>query len=286
MKTPVLCLFVHFWLPLLGKAAPKPEWIELSYQFNNETIYWPTSLAFKHVRLSENFTAAGFYYSAYDIITAEHGGTHIDSPRHFAENRWTTDQIPLDRLIGPAIKIDVSSKAAENRDYQVMPSDLEAWEDKNGKIPDDIILLLFFDWGRRWPDKLTYLGTDTNDTSLLHFPGIHPNASRWLVKNRKIKLIGVDTASIDYGQSTLYESHQILYERNIPGLENVAHMDKLPTKGFTLYAAPMFITGGSGGPCRIFARLDKEDCTVNAAIRPKSVNTFLVTTVFMFVIYL
>ena len=116
--------------------------------------------------------------------------------------------------------------------------------------------------------------------------GIHPNASRWLVENRKIKLIGVDTASIDYGQSTLYESHQILYERNIPGLENVAHMDKLPIKGFTLYAAPMFITGGSGGPCRIFARLDKEDCTVNAAIRPKSVNTFLVTTVFMFVIYL
>lgn len=52
-----------------------------------------------------------------------------------------------------------------------MPSDLEAWEDKNGKIPDDIILLLFFDWGKRWPDKLTYLGTDTNDTSLLHFPG-------------------------------------------------------------------------------------------------------------------
>ena len=59
----------------------------------------------------------------------------------------------------------------QNRDYQVMPSDLEAWEDKNGKIPDDIILLLFFDWGKRWPDKLTYLGTDTNDTSLLHFPG-------------------------------------------------------------------------------------------------------------------
>ena len=97
--------------------------------------------------------------------------------------------------------------------------------------------------------------------------GIHPNASRWLVKNRKIKLIGVDTASIDYGQSTLYESHQILYERNIPGLENVAHMDKLPIKGFTLYATPMFITGGSGGSCRIFARLDKEDYTVNAAIK-------------------
>lgn len=113
MWTPVLCLFVQFWLPLLGKAAPKPEWIELSYQFNNETISWPTSLAFKHIRLSEQFTAAGYYFSAYDISTAEHGGTHIDSPRHFAEDKWTTDQIPLDRLIGQAIKIDMSSKAAQ-----------------------------------------------------------------------------------------------------------------------------------------------------------------------------
>ena len=89
--------------------------------------------------------------------------------------------------------------------------------------------------------------------------GIHPNASRWLVKNRKIKLVGIDTASIDYGQSKFYETHQILYKENIPGLESVANMDKLPAKGFTLYTAPMFITGGSGGPCRIFAHLDEND---------------------------
>ena len=89
--------------------------------------------------------------------------------------------------------------------------------------------------------------------------GIHPNASRWLVKNRKIKLVGIDTPSLDNGQSKTYESHRILLKENIPGLENVAHMDKLPAKGFTLYAAPMFITGGSGGPCRIFARLDDEN---------------------------
>ena len=73
MKTSVLCLFVHFWLPLLGKAAPKREWIELSYQFNSETIYWPNSLAFKHIRLSENFIAAGFYYSAYDSVLLNMG---------------------------------------------------------------------------------------------------------------------------------------------------------------------------------------------------------------------
>ena len=88
-----------------------------------------------------------------------------------------------------------------------------------------------------------------------------------MVKNRKVKLVGIDTPSIDYGQSTQYESHRILYAKNIPGLENVAHMDKLPAKGFTVYAAPMFIAGGSGGPCRIFARLDDKKCTVNAGDR-------------------
>ena len=89
--------------------------------------------------------------------------------------------------------------------------------------------------------------------------GFHPNSSRWLVKNRKVKLVGVDTPSLDYGQSKQFESHQIFSEENIPGLENVAHMDKLPPKGATLFAAPMFISGGSGGPCRIFARLEKTD---------------------------
>ena len=88
------------------------------------------------------------------------------------------------------------------------------------------------------------------------FAGIHANASRWLVKNRSIKLVGIDTASLDYGQTKMFESHQILNKDNIPGLENVANMHQLPAKGFTVYAAPMFISGGSGGPCRVFALLD------------------------------
>ncbi|XP_068672815.1 isatin hydrolase-like [Montipora foliosa] len=260
-----LCLCAILCTPLFVDAMPaKSEWIELSYPFNNDTIYWPTVMSFHHTITFANFTEDGYYLSSYDISASEHGGTHIDSPSHFAFKKWTTDQIPLDTLIGPAVKIDVSSKAARSPDYQLMPSDLEAWEETHGRIPDDVILLVFNDWGKYWPDKRTFLGTDTKNTSLLHFPGIHPDASRWLVDNRKIKMVGIDTPSIDFGQSTLYESHRILYAENIPGLENVAHMDKLPVKGFTVYAAPMFISDGSGGPCRIFARLDDNGCTVNA----------------------
>lgn len=107
-----LVLSAMFCLQALGVPL-KLEWIELSYPFNNETIYWPTSLTFKHTKVFDGFTDDGLYVSKYDISGAEHGGTHLDAPSHFGKGKWTADEIPLDRLIGPAIKIDISSKAAE-----------------------------------------------------------------------------------------------------------------------------------------------------------------------------
>ncbi|HEX4899203.1 MAG TPA: cyclase family protein, partial [Pyrinomonadaceae bacterium] len=90
----------------------------------------------------------------------------------------------------------------------------------------------------------------------LHFPGLHPDTARWLVTNRSIKAIGLDTASIDFGQSIKFESHQILFEKDIPAFENVANLDKLPARGFSVVALPMKIKGGSGGPLRIIALLN------------------------------
>ncbi|KAJ7373581.1 hypothetical protein OS493_011186 [Desmophyllum pertusum] len=156
MKT-ILAFCAFFCFPLLGESLKSP-WIDLSYPYNNETIGWPTATDFKHIKVFENITAAGFYLAMYDISVSEHGGTHLDAPSHFAKGKWTLDQIPLDRLIGPAIKIDISSKAAKNADAQMTPSDLQAWEEKHGKIPDDVILLVFTDWGKYWPDKKKYLG--------------------------------------------------------------------------------------------------------------------------------
>ena len=118
----------------------------------------------------------------------------------------------------------------------------------------------------------------------ISFQGIHPSTCRWLINNRKVKLVGIDTASIDHGQSSQFESHRILYAENIPGLENVAHMDKLPAKGFTVYAAPMFIAGGSGGPCRVFAHLDANRCMVNLVDGLKSLNGFLWAVLVLYVL--
>ena len=110
----------------------------------------------------------------------------------------------------------------------------------------------------RWPDKKSYLGTDQKGPEAvkdLRFPGLHPDAAKWLVENRKFRAVGIDTASIDHGQSTDFQSHVTLMTNNIPAFENVADMSRLPAKGFHVVAFPMKIKGGSGGPLRIAALL-------------------------------
>lgn len=235
--------------------------IDLSYPFDANTVYWPTAEAFHLEKDFEGTTEKGYYYSAYRYSAAEHGGTHIDAPVHFARGRNSVDEIPLDRLMGPAIVIDVNKQCAKDRDYLVTEADLANWEKLNGRIAAGAILFLRTGFGRFYPDRKKYLGTEERGAAAvanLHFPGLHPNAARWLVKNRTIKAIGLDTASIDYGQSTLFESHRILFERNVPAFENVANLHRLPIKGFSVIALPMKIGRGSGGPLRIVAILPRQ----------------------------
>lgn len=236
------------------------EWVDLSHDFSADTVYWPTAEPFKLSTVAAGQTDAGYYYSAYQFSASEHGGTHIDAPVHFAESRDTVDHIPLTRLIGPAIKVDVSAKASADRDYLVSIADFEGWETQNGTIPNDSIVLLQTGWSEHWNDRMKYLGTDkrgVEGVAELHFPGLAPDAARWLTENRRIKAIGLDTASIDYGQSKLFESHRILMGENIPAFENVANLNRLPTKVALVIAMPMKIRGGSGGPLRIIALVDR-----------------------------
>lgn len=230
--------------------------IDMSYDFSNETLYWPTSETFKFDTVFAGKTDKGYYYSAYKFCAAEHGGTHLDAPIHFAEGRRSVDEIPLEQLMGSAVKIDVSKKALSNRDYLISAADISEWEAANGKIPDKAIVLFYTGYGQYWPDAVKYLGTDKRGeagVAELHFPGLQPQAADWLVKNRKINAVGLDTPSIDYGQSITFESHVILLGQNIPVFENVANIDKLPVTGSQVIALPMKIKGGSGGPLRIIA---------------------------------
>ncbi len=240
----------------IAEELSEGRWIDLTYDFSDKTLYWPTANGFKLDTAFNGITPGGFYYSAYNYCAAEHGGTHLDAPVHFAKGKWATDEIPLEKLIGDAVVIDVSDKALTNADYLLTVGDIEAWEKANGKLKDDIILFFRTGYGSFYPDAKKYLGTDERGAEAvakLHFPAIDPVAADWLVKNRKIKAVGLDVASVDYGQSKDFKTHQILYSQNIPGFENVANLDKLPIKGAFIIALPMKIKGGSGGPLRIIA---------------------------------
>ena len=229
------------------------RWVDLTHSFGESTIYWPTDTAgFQFDELAFGMTEGGWFYSSYAFATAEHGGTHLDAPIHFAEGRLTADRIPLSGLMGPAAVVDVTASA--NPDYLVTAADLQGWEASHGELPDGGILLIRTGWGDRWDDREAYLGTPLTGPEAipeLHFPGLDPDAAQWLVDNRGIVAIGIDTPSIDRGQSTDFRSHVILYSENLAGFENVANLDQLPEAGAFVVALPMKIEGGSGGPLRI-----------------------------------
>lgn len=235
---------------------PQGKWIDLTHDFSSDTVYWPTGDGFELETVFDGTTDKGYYYAANKYTAEEHGGTHIDAPRHFAEGKQTLDEIPLESLTGSAVVIDVSKKAASDPDYQIGIEDFTEWESVNGKIPGDSIVLLNTGYAKYWPDRVKYMGTDKKGQEAvreLHFPGLDPAAAKWLTENRDISAIGLDTPSIDYGQSRLFESHRILFSENIPAFENVANLDRLPPKGAYIVALPMKIKGGSGGPLRIVA---------------------------------
>jgi kynurenine formamidase len=231
------------------------SWIDLTHSFSGSTIYWPTdTLGFGHEELSYGKTPGGWFYSSYRFSGAEHGGTHLDAPIHFAEGRQAVDAIPLSNLIGPAALVDVSDRA--HPDYLVSVADLEGWEADHGRIPPGAILLVRTGWGDRYGDRDAYLGTHLTGPEAvpeLHFPGLAPEAAQWLVDERDIAAFGLDTPSVDFGQSTDFRTHVILYAQNIAGLENVANLDRLPASGSFVVALPMKIEEGSGAPLRIVA---------------------------------
>jgi kynurenine formamidase len=232
--------------------------VDLSHAFDEHTIYWPTEEGFAHLEGTAGVTEKGYYYEAHSYRVPEHGGTHIDAPAHFWKGGRSVDQIPVERLIGPGIVVDVSAACATFRDHQVTVAELQSWEARHGQIPVGAIVLLRTGFGRHWPDRFKYLGTAERGpgaVAKLHFPGLHPEAATWLTKARRIGAIGLDTASIDYGQSTLFESHVALFSAGVPALENVADLEGLPETGFVVLALPMKIRRGSGAPTRVIAIL-------------------------------
>lgn len=188
------------------QAAGQPEisasrLVDLTHPFNDRTLYWPTSpTGFQLQQISHGPAPGGWFYAANSFCAPEHGGTHLDAPVHFSEKGLTADRLPMENLVGAAVVLDISAQAARDPDYRLSPDDVAAFEKAHGAIRPGTIVLLRTGWGRRWPDRKSYLGDDTpGDASRLHFPSFGEAAGRLLVEERKVAALGADVASIDYG---------------------------------------------------------------------------------------
>ncbi|MDP3938073.1 MAG: cyclase family protein [Deltaproteobacteria bacterium] len=235
------------------------ELVDLTHPFESRTIYWPTAASgFELTQLAHGHTDAGYFYAANAFRAPEHGGTHLDAPEHFGEGKQTVDELPLDQLIAPAVVIDVSARAAQDHDYRLSAADVLAFEKMHGRIAPGTLVILRTGWSRRWPDRKAYLGDDTpGDASKLHFPAFGESAAKLLVTERRVAGLGVDSASLDHGPSKDFIVHQIAATGNVPGLENLTNLEKLPPTGAVIIALPMKIAGGSGAPVRAIAILPR-----------------------------
>lgn len=240
----------------MAACAPVPsgQLVDLTHAFDQDTVYWPNNRPFLWERTDWGMTSGGYWYASASFSASEHGGTHMDAPIHFGQGRRTVDQIPVEHLTGPAVVIDVRSQCGKQADYELTVEDLLAWESRHGRIPDSAIVLMLSGWGSRWPDRQRYLGSSTpDDPRTLHFPGFSKNAADFLVTQRAVRGLGIDTASIDPGRSSDFPVHQVIGHADVYALENVAELERLPPRGATLWALPIKIKGGTGGPVRIVA---------------------------------
>lgn len=253
-----LTAFFLFQIPTTGDVR-EGSILDMTYHFGNDSVYWPTGKSFKSERVFWGINDAGWWYASNDYGANEHGGTHVDAPIHFAKNGRTIDQIPLDEWIGPAVKIDVTKQCEKNRDYRLTVDDIKHFEKKYGPIPGGAWVLMYTGIGTRYyPDKKKVLGTDKTGKEAVHvlsFPGFSVESAEFLVKERKIRGIGLDTPSIDYGKSKDFPVHRVICEADKLAIENIANLDNMPANRAFLYAIPIPIKNGTGAPARVFAIL-------------------------------
>lgn len=272
--SPRLMVVVAVAATLLPFAAS--ELVELSYTYNDDAPTSPRLREFEHDLVRKGKNKINLWVELYEICASEHAGTHINAPRHNNEHGWTVEAIPTSRLWRiPAVVIDVSKTIQQKRlkNYEVNQKDLTDWEKQHGIIPDGALVFIHTGWGRMVNNKWSYAGLDQNNN--LNFPGIGKGGAEWLANHGKnnshttgIVGVGIDTLSLDKGQSVRMPAHAALFASNIYGLENVANLDKLPAVGSYVTVMPMRIKGGTGAPARIIAEVGEGPTGLAPTLRP------------------
>ena len=211
---------------------------------------FPTYFGVSGLEITDRFTYAKEKLNLKVWTVNEHTGTHIDSPFHFSEKGWTVDLIPVENLVCPLCVIDIATRAQDDPDAQLTPDDIRAWESAHGPIPAGACVAMHSGWEVHVAsDK--YRNADAD--GVMHFPGFHPEAIAMLVDGRQVVGIGVDTLSLDFGQSKDFAVHYGWLPTNRWGMECMAGLGTVPASGAILIAGAPKVKGATGGPARIFA---------------------------------
>lgn len=235
-------------------AAGEAQIQDLTHALNDKSPFWPGE-DYQPFQLRTIATLDKNGVSSKAFAMPEHFGTHLDAPNHFEQGQTSVDEIPATDLFAPGITIDISLQTEMDPDYLLSVSDVTTWEKSHGRIPDRAIVVLNTGWGRHWNNSMRYRNQDA--LGKMHFPGYSAEAARWLVKERSVRGIGIDTLSIDHGPSKDFVVHHIINGSGRYALENIANVDKLPARNFFLIVAPIKISTGTGGPTRLFAIVPK-----------------------------
>ncbi len=232
----------------IGKSRARI--VDLSYAIHSKLPRWPGDTRVFKAKIKATVKKNGYFTRSFWML--EHYGTHLDAPAHFPPGKKTVDQIPPEKLLGPAVVIDVRKEAKKDADYRLTVERVARWEKQNGRIPRGAIVLLRTGWATRWPDEKRYRNIDAR--GVMHFPGFSVDAVKLFIR-RKVSGIGIDTMNVDYGASQYFAVHRISHGAGLFHLENLANLSALPGSGAFLIVAPIKLAGGSGGPARVFAIL-------------------------------
>jgi kynurenine formamidase len=236
-----------FTLSLDDVAEGRAQVIDLTHDLQERMPIFPGGIPFSLDPVTR--LADGYYMNSF--TSGEHTGTHMDAPAHFGKGLPTVDEIAPVRLVSQGIMIDARPRAAANSDYALTLADLVAWEKVNGRIPARALVILNTGWHQRWENPDRYLNRD--ETGKMHFPGFSAEALKHLLRERDVNGVGIDTPSVDPGASPTLEGHKVMLTGGRYQLENLDNLDLLPIKGFSVIAAPMKISRGSGAPARVLA---------------------------------
>jgi kynurenine formamidase len=222
--------------------------IDLTQPMYEGMPFWPGGVPFKMDKLVDYEQG----YQLHKFSMGEGTGTHIDAPSHFIEGNQSIDAIALNKLVVPAVMIDVQKQAEANPDYQLTVDDITAWETKQGQIQAGSLVILNSGWHKKFGEPEKYINMD--DNNVMHFPGYSKAAAKLLVE-RNIVGIGIDTLSLDYGPSKDFATHVIMLKENKYQIENMANLDALPSVGATVIIGVLPVKGGSQAQARILALL-------------------------------